>query len=89
MKCKFLFLFRATNIENKEMNKVKNQLTGEYGTVPDVARHYKVGIYNSCKEHVIPHLKSLLLQLYSSLVPRVRDHRKHTILLLVSLKGQH
>ena len=39
-----LFLcFRATNIENKEMNKVKNQLTGEYGAVPDTARYYKVG----------------------------------------------
>lgn len=23
------------------MNKIKNQLTGEWGTVPDVARHYK------------------------------------------------
>ncbi|XP_067007325.1 aconitate hydratase, mitochondrial [Anabrus simplex] len=31
----------ATNAENNEMNKVKNQLTGEWGTVPDVARHYK------------------------------------------------
>ena len=38
----FLCLFRATNVENKEMNKVKNQLTGAYGTVPDVARYYKV-----------------------------------------------
>ena len=24
------------------MNNVKNQLTGEYGSVPDTARHYKV-----------------------------------------------
>ena len=24
------------------MNKVKNQLTGEYGPVPDTARYYKV-----------------------------------------------
>lgn len=32
---------RATNIENNEMNKIKNQLTGEWGGVPDVARHYK------------------------------------------------
>jgi len=31
----------ATNIENNEMNKIKNQLTGEWGAVPDVARHYK------------------------------------------------
>ncbi|XP_018326262.1 probable aconitate hydratase, mitochondrial [Agrilus planipennis] len=31
----------ATNSENGEMNKIKNQLTGEWGTVPDVARHYK------------------------------------------------
>jgi aconitate hydratase len=23
------------------MNKIKNQLTGEWGAVPDVARHYK------------------------------------------------
>ncbi|VEN62706.1 unnamed protein product [Callosobruchus maculatus] len=31
----------ATNAENGELNKVMNQLTGEYGTVPEVARHYK------------------------------------------------
>ena len=31
----------ATNAENGEMNKIKNQLTGEWGAVPDVARHYK------------------------------------------------
>lgn len=31
----------ATNAENGEMNKIKNQLTGEWGGVPDVARHYK------------------------------------------------
>lgn len=31
----------AINEENKEMNKVKNQLTGEYGPVPDTARYYK------------------------------------------------
>lgn len=31
----------ATNSENNEMNKIKNQLTGEWGGVPDVARHYK------------------------------------------------
>ncbi|XP_017772259.1 PREDICTED: probable aconitate hydratase, mitochondrial [Nicrophorus vespilloides] len=31
----------AVNAENGEMNKIKNQLTGEWGGVPDVARHYK------------------------------------------------
>ncbi|KAF7272709.1 putative aconitate hydratase, mitochondrial [Rhynchophorus ferrugineus] len=31
----------ATNFENNEMNKIKNQLTGEWGAVPDVARYYK------------------------------------------------
>ncbi|CAL7933087.1 unnamed protein product [Xylocopa violacea] len=31
----------AVNAENGEMNKVKNQLTGEWGKVPEVARHYK------------------------------------------------
>ncbi|KAA8496850.1 Aconitate hydratase, mitochondrial [Porphyridium purpureum] len=31
----------AINAENKEANKVKNQLTGEYGGVPDTARYYK------------------------------------------------
>uniref|UniRef100_A0A336K422 Aconitate hydratase, mitochondrial n=1 Tax=Culicoides sonorensis TaxID=179676 RepID=A0A336K422_CULSO len=31
----------ATNAENNEMNKIKNQMTGEWGTVPDTARHYK------------------------------------------------
>nr|XP_039251950.1 aconitate hydratase, mitochondrial-like [Styela clava] len=34
-------LIGAINIENDEANKVKNQLTGEYGAVPDVGRHYK------------------------------------------------
>ncbi|KAJ8973170.1 hypothetical protein NQ317_007145 [Molorchus minor] len=31
----------ATNAENGEMNKIKNQVTGEWGTVTDVARFYK------------------------------------------------
>ncbi|XP_019850428.1 PREDICTED: aconitate hydratase, mitochondrial-like [Amphimedon queenslandica] len=31
----------AVNAENKEMNKVKNQVTGEYGPVPETARYYK------------------------------------------------
>ncbi|XP_046405118.1 aconitate hydratase, mitochondrial-like [Ischnura elegans] len=31
----------AVNADNNEMNKVKNQLTGEWGGVPDVARAYK------------------------------------------------
>ncbi|XP_051157711.1 aconitate hydratase, mitochondrial-like [Leptopilina boulardi] len=31
----------AVNSENGEMNKIKNQLTGDWGAVPDVARHYK------------------------------------------------
>jgi len=31
----------AINAYNKEANKVKNQLTGEYGEVPDTARAYK------------------------------------------------
>lgn len=35
-------LIGAVNAENNEVNKVKNQLTGEYGAVPDVARAYKV-----------------------------------------------
>lgn len=35
-------LIGAVNSENDAINKVKNHLTGEYGGVPDVARHYKV-----------------------------------------------
>lgn len=31
----------ATNFENNEMNKIKNQLTGQWGGVPEVARDYK------------------------------------------------
>jgi aconitate hydratase len=34
-------LIGAVNAENDKINCVKNQLTGEYGAVPDVARHYK------------------------------------------------
>jgi len=34
-------LITAINAENKEMNQVKNQDTGEYGGVPDIARQYK------------------------------------------------
>lgn len=35
-------LIGAVNSENDAVNKIKNRLTGEYGGVPDVARHYKV-----------------------------------------------
>jgi len=31
----------ATNADNNEVNKVKNQLTGDFGSVPDTARYYK------------------------------------------------
>ena len=31
----------AVNSENSEVNKIKNQMTGDWGAVPDVARHYK------------------------------------------------
>lgn len=34
-------LIGAINAYNKEANKVKSQLTGEYGAVPDVQREYK------------------------------------------------
>ncbi|XP_052266368.1 probable aconitate hydratase, mitochondrial isoform X1 [Dreissena polymorpha] len=34
-------LIGAVNADNGEINKVKNQLTGEYGTVPDTGRYYK------------------------------------------------
>merc|ERR1711881_374265 len=34
-------LITAINAENKEMNTVKNQETGEYGGVPDVGRQYR------------------------------------------------
>ena len=39
---KNVYLFRATNSENGEVNKLKNHLTGEYGAVPATARDYKV-----------------------------------------------
>jgi len=39
-------LIGAINIENGEANTVKNVLTGEYGGVPDVARHYKANRLN-------------------------------------------
>uniref|UniRef100_A0A673AMG6 Aconitate hydratase, mitochondrial n=1 Tax=Sphaeramia orbicularis TaxID=375764 RepID=A0A673AMG6_9TELE len=34
-------LIGAVNSENDAVNSIKNHLTGEYGGVPDVARHYK------------------------------------------------
>ncbi|XP_028395483.1 aconitate hydratase, mitochondrial-like [Dendronephthya gigantea] len=36
----------AVNEENNEANNVKNQLTGDYGAVPDTARHYKANGVN-------------------------------------------
>jgi len=39
------FLITGINAENDDMNNVKNQLTGEYGGVPDVAKQYQaVGV---------------------------------------------
>ena len=35
---------RAINEENDKANNVKNQVTGEYGPVPETARQYKVTI---------------------------------------------
>ncbi len=40
-------LIGAVNAYNKETNSVKNQLTGEYGAVPDTGRAYKkAGVYS-------------------------------------------
>jgi aconitate hydratase A / 2-methylisocitrate dehydratase len=40
-------LIGAVNAFNKETNSIKNQLTGEYGAVPDTARAYKkAGIFS-------------------------------------------
>nr|XP_009858068.1 aconitate hydratase, mitochondrial-like [Ciona intestinalis] len=39
-------LIGAINIENEKANTIKNSLTGEYGGVPDVARHYKANKLN-------------------------------------------
>ncbi|XP_071377967.1 aconitate hydratase, mitochondrial-like [Centroberyx affinis] len=39
-------LIGAVNTENDAINKIKNQLTGEWGGVPDVARHYKANGVN-------------------------------------------
>ncbi|XP_068574369.1 aconitate hydratase, mitochondrial [Cebidichthys violaceus] len=39
-------LIGAVNIDNDGVNKVKNLLTGEFGGVPDVARHYKANGVN-------------------------------------------
>ncbi len=35
-------LIGAVNAENDKINSVKNQLTGDYDAVPNVARAYKV-----------------------------------------------
>ena len=43
-------LITAINSENEEMNKVKNQDTGAYGGVPDVARQYKEAGVNWVRE---------------------------------------
>lgn len=34
-------LIGAINVENGEANKIKNQMTGEFGGVPQVAAHYR------------------------------------------------
>lgn len=49
-------LIGAVNSENDAVNKIKNYLTGEYGGVPDVARHYKVFtlvLYHYQQEHLV------------------------------------
>jgi len=43
--CHVLF-HRAENAENGEINKVRNQLTNDFGSVPETARYYKVGFTN-------------------------------------------
>jgi aconitate hydratase len=43
-------LIGAINIENNEANKVKNQITGEYGGVPQTAAYHNYG-EGSSREH--------------------------------------
>ena len=51
-------LITAINSENEEMNKVKNQDTGAYGGVPEVARQYK--------EAGVNWVRLILLQFYET-----------------------
>ena len=44
-------LIGAQNIENDKVNSVKNQLTGKYDSVPNVARAYKVSLLPSLSLH--------------------------------------
>lgn len=47
-------LIGAVNSENDTVNKIKNQLTGQYEGVPDVARHYKASSHRaSALAHVL------------------------------------
>lgn len=43
-----LQLIGALNAENDKINSIKNQLTGEYDAVPNVARAYKVSYAGRC-----------------------------------------
>uniref|UniRef100_A0A8C6LIW9 Aconitate hydratase, mitochondrial n=1 Tax=Nothobranchius furzeri TaxID=105023 RepID=A0A8C6LIW9_NOTFU len=57
-------LIGAVNVENNAVNKVKNQLTGEFGGVPDVARFYKVrlNVGGLTKGIIFIHLLSFYLK---------------------------
>lgn len=56
---------RATNIENDEANNVKNQLSGQFGTVPEVARFYKVSSCSPFSE-ASDHSSCTILTLFTS-----------------------
>ena len=70
------FNFRATNAENGELNKIKNQMTGNYGGVSEVARAYKakgvkwvaIGDENYGKELILICISTVLWVLYLGVI---------------------
>ena len=66
-----LLLIGAVNAENDKINSVKNQLTGEYDAVPNVARAYKVAALPAHSRHraacLLAHANVLMLALWPPL----------------------
>uniref|UniRef100_A0A8C2WXV4 Aconitate hydratase, mitochondrial n=1 Tax=Cyclopterus lumpus TaxID=8103 RepID=A0A8C2WXV4_CYCLU len=54
-------LIGAVNIDNDAVNKVKNLLTGKFGGVPDVARHYKCRLCSMLYASAVKQKKTLRL----------------------------
>ena len=82
-------LYRAVNEQNGETNNVQNQLNGEFGPVPDTARHYKVRLIISLAVIVLFQCTFIEYSCEYIKVTDVIEYSRRSTLIVTDLNTAH